>query len=208
MNDYYSRGLRPEIVRMIPPGCKSVLDVGCGNGVLGEYLKKSGVERVCGIEIVEKAAKNAMSVLDEVLSGNIETMNLPFEPASFDCIVCADVLEHLVDPWRAVNKLKILLKPDGCLVASIPNVGFHRVVKNLLKGHWRYEDSGVLDRTHLRFFTLEGIKELFEANSMNIEKVYRKVDCGANMKILNFLFCNRLKESLIIQYVVRARAAN
>lgn len=208
MNDYYSRGLRPEIVEMIPPDCKTLLDVGCGNGVLGEYLKKNGVEKICGIEIVEKAARNAISVLDEVLIGNIETMDLPFEHGSFDCIVCADVLEHLIDPWGALKKLKNLLKPGGCLVASVPNVGFHRVVRNLLKGRWRYENAGVLDRTHLRFFTLEGIEELFKVNSMKIEKISRKVDSGMNMKILNFLFGNRLKESLIIQYVVRARVVN
>jgi 2-polyprenyl-3-methyl-5-hydroxy-6-metoxy-1,4-benzoquinol methylase len=208
MNDYYSRGLRDEIVDMIPPGCKAVLDVGCGNGVLGEYLKKNGVERVCGIEIVEKAAKNALSILDEVLTGNIESLDLPFDLESFDCVVCADVLEHLVDPWNVICKLKKLVKPGGCIVASIPNVGFHRVVRNLLKGHWRYEDAGVLDRTHIRFFTLEGIADLFEINSMKIEKIHRKIDCGANMKILNFLLGNSLKESLVIQYVVRARVAH
>jgi 2-polyprenyl-3-methyl-5-hydroxy-6-metoxy-1,4-benzoquinol methylase len=207
MKDYYSRGLRAEIVQMIPPGCKTVLDVGCGNGVLGEYLKKNGVERVAGIEIAEKAARNASSVLDEVLTGNIESMDLPFDHKSFDCVVCADVLEHLVDPWCVIGKLKKLVKPGGCIVASIPNIGFHRVVRNLLKGQWRYEDAGVLDRTHLRFFTLEGIKELFEVNSMKIEEIHRKIDSGANMKILNFLLGNSLKESLIIQYVVRARVA-
>ncbi len=206
MNDYYSRGLRPEIVRMVPPDCRSVLDVGCGNGVLGEYLKHAGVERVCGIELFEDAARNARSVLDEVHSGNVETMDVPFERASFDCIVCADVLEHLVDPWRVLGKLKSLLKPDGCLVASIPNVGFHRIVRGLLKGRWRYEDAGILDRTHLRFFTLEGIEELFAVNSMRIEEIYRKIDCGANMKILNLLLANRLKESLVIQYVIKTRA--
>lgn len=205
MNDYYSRGLRGEIVQMIPPGCLTVLDVGCGNGILGEYLKKNGVERVCGIEIIAEAARNAVSVLDAVLTGNIESMDLPFEHESFDCIVCADVLEHLVDPWSVVSKLKKLIKPGGCLVASLPNIGFHRVVRNLLKGHWRYEDAGVLDRTHLRFFTLEGVKELFEANSMIIDEIHRKKDCGANMRILNFLLGNSIRESLIIQYVVRAR---
>jgi 2-polyprenyl-3-methyl-5-hydroxy-6-metoxy-1,4-benzoquinol methylase len=208
MSDYYSRGLRTEIVEMIPADCKTLLDVGCGNGVLGEYLKKNGAERVCGIEVVEEAARNAVSVLDEVLIGNIETMELPFDPESFDCIVCADVLEHLVDPWSVLCKLKGFIKPGGYLVASVPNVGFHRVVRNLIKGHWRYEDAGVLDRTHLRFFTLEGIEELFAINSMKIEDIYRKIDGGLNIKLLNFIFGNSLKESLVIQYVVRARVVN
>jgi hypothetical protein len=120
--------------------------------------------------------------------------------------VCADVLEHLVDPWETVGKLKKLLKPGGTIVASIPNVGFHRIVRGLIKGRWHYADAGVLDRTHLRFFTWQGIQELFVMNGMTIEKIFRKIDSGANMKILNFLFFNKLKESLVIQYVVRAKA--
>lgn len=193
---------------MIPAGCRTILDVGCGNGVLGEYLKSIGVERVCGIELFENAANNAMLILDEVCQGDVESMKLPFDGGSFDCIVCADVLEHLVNPWQTVSKLKALLAPGGCMIASFPNVGFHKVIRGLLKGRWRYTDAGVLDRTHLRFFTLEGIKELFASNSMNIDEVYRKVDCGANMKILNLLLANSLSESLVIQYVVRTRPAS
>ncbi len=204
MDDYYGL-LRQEIVDMIPAGCHDVLDVGCGKGTLGNYLKREGVARVCGIEVVEAAALEARAVLDEVVVADLERVELPFAPESFDCIICADVLEHLVDPWKAIGRLKGFMKPEGTIVASIPNVGFHRIVRDLLKGHWRYADAGVLDRTHLRFFTLEGIDELFGMNGLVIEELCRKTDCGANMKLLNLLCGNRFKEALVIQYVIRAR---
>jgi 2-polyprenyl-3-methyl-5-hydroxy-6-metoxy-1,4-benzoquinol methylase len=197
--------LRPEIVNMIPMGCSVVLDVGCGSGSLGKHLKENGVKEVFGIELSADAAKEARSVLDHVIEGNAETMGLPFKRQYFECIVCADVLEHLFDPWSMVNRLKGFLKPGGVIVASIPNVGFHRIIKGLIKGKWQYADEGVLDRTHLRFFTLKGIEELFATNDMTIEKIYRKIDAGVNMKIFNSLCLNKIRESLVIQYIVRAK---
>ncbi len=204
LEEYYSL-LRPEIIAMIPEGCSSVLDVGCGTGALGRRLKEKGISEVCGIELSPAAASEAMQVLDRVVEGNVELLDLPFEEGYFDCIVCADVLEHLLDPWSAVGKLKKLLKPNGCIVASIPNVGFHRVVRGLIRGKWRYSDAGVLDRSHLRFFTWQGMKALFQDSGFTIEKVYRKIDSGLNMKLLNLVFCNRIKEALVIQYIIRAR---
>jgi 2-polyprenyl-3-methyl-5-hydroxy-6-metoxy-1,4-benzoquinol methylase len=204
MKEYYSR-LRPEIVAMVPRECVSILDIGCGTGALGKHLKEKGAGEVCGIELSHVAALEAMRVLDRVIEGNVELLDLPFEEGHFDCIVCADVLEHLLDPWSMVGKLRKFLKPDGVIVASIPNVGFHRVVRGLIRGKWSYADAGVLDRSHLRFFTWQSISALFQDSGFTIEKVYRKVDSGLNMKLLNFLLFNRIKESLIIQYIVRAR---
>jgi 2-polyprenyl-3-methyl-5-hydroxy-6-metoxy-1,4-benzoquinol methylase len=152
MKEYYSL-LRPEIIAMIPQKCSSVLDIGCGTGALGKHLKEKWVAEVCGIELSHTAALEAMRVLDRVIEGDVERIKFPFPPEYFDCIICADVLEHLIDPWAVTLKLYTLLKPGGCIVASIPNVGFHRVVRSLIGGSWRYTDSGVLDKTHLRFFT-------------------------------------------------------
>jgi 2-polyprenyl-3-methyl-5-hydroxy-6-metoxy-1,4-benzoquinol methylase len=204
MKEYYGL-VRPEIIAMIPQGCASVLDIGCGTGALGSHLKEKGVTEVCGIELSHIAALEAMRVLDKVLEGDVERIEFPFPPEHFDCIICADILEHLIDPWTITRKLYTLLKPGGCIVASIPNVGFHRVVRGLIKGKWRYTDAGVLDETHLRFFTWQGIEALFEDSGFNIEKVHRKVDSGLNMKLLNLVLFNKIKEALVIQYIVRAR---
>jgi 2-polyprenyl-3-methyl-5-hydroxy-6-metoxy-1,4-benzoquinol methylase len=204
VTDYYTR-LRPEIVDMVPSGCRTVLDVGCGTGALGRHLKERGVAEVCGIELSHHAASEAKAVLDRVIEGNVELIDMPFKEGYFDCIICADVLEHLCDPWVALSKLKRLLKQDGVIVASIPNVGFHRVVRGLIKGRWRYADSGVLDKSHLRFFTWESMETLFQDSGFTIERVYRKVDSGLNMKLLNLILFNRIKESLVMQYIIRAR---
>lgn len=204
MKEYYSL-LRPEIIAMIPEDCISVLDIGCGTGTLGRHLKEKGVAEVSGIELSHTAALEAMRVLDRVIEGDVERVELPFLPEHFDCIICADVLEHLIDPWAVMPKLYALLKPDGCIVASIPNVGFHRVVRGLIRGNWHYADSGVLDKGHLRFFTWPGIRALFQNSGFTIEKVYRKIDSGLNMKLLNYALCNKIKEALVIQYVLRAR---
>ncbi len=204
MNEYYG-SLRPEIAAMIPDGCKTVLDIGCGTGALGKHIKENGVKEVWGVEISSYGANEARKVLDTVIEGDIEAIQLPVKEGYFNCIVCADVLEHLHDPWATVGKLKKFLKPEGTMVASIPNIGFHRIVRGLIKGKWQYTDAGILDRTHLRFFTLQGIIELFSLNGMVLEKLYRKIDCGLNMRILNILCLNKLKESLVIQYVVRAK---
>ncbi len=206
MQEYYGR-LRSEILSVIPQDCLTVLDVGCGTGALGRHLKERGTAEVWGIELSSIAAAEAAQVLDGVIEGNVELLELPFEKGHFDCIVCADVLEHLLDPWSVVGRLREYLKPGGCIVASIPNVGFHRVVRGLIKGKWRYTDSGVLDKGHLRFFTWQGMKALFQDNGFTIEKVRRKIDSGLNMKLLNFILCNRIKESLVIQYIIRARRA-
>ncbi|MCL5024015.1 MAG: class I SAM-dependent methyltransferase [Nitrospirae bacterium] len=202
--EYYGL-LRPEIIAMIPEECLSVLDVGCGTGVLGRHLKERGVAEVCGIELAHAAASEAMQVLDRVVEGDVERIEFPFLPEHFDCIVCADVLEHLLDPWTLTQKLSALLKPGGCIVASIPNVGFHRVVRGLIRGKWRYSDSGVLDKGHLRFFTWQGMQALFQESGFTVERVHRKIDSGLNMKLLNLLLCNRIREALVIQYVIRAR---
>lgn len=204
VNDGYYNQLRPEILKHIPDNISSVLDVGCGYGTLGKYLKERGVSNVCGIELDTEASKEAEKVLDCVVSGNIEGVELPFSDSQFDCIVCADVLEHLIDPWSTLKKLKKLLKDDGCIIASIPNVGFHRVVRGLIKGEWKYSKSGVLDITHLRFFTLSSIQELFNKSKLQIRAVDRKIYSGWNMKILNMFLMDYIKESLVIQYIIVA----
>ena len=131
--DYYAH-LRAEVIEAIPEGCAVVLDVGCGKGTLGRWLKEQpGVTTVYGAELFPAAGEEARRWLDDVVVGNIEHVALPFPEGTVDCIICADVLEHTADPWAVVAKLKKLLKPDGCIVASIPNVGFHRNIRKMLR---------------------------------------------------------------------------
>ncbi|GMU93003.1 MAG: hypothetical protein AMXMBFR4_20610 [Candidatus Hydrogenedentota bacterium] len=148
----YYRSPRPELAAHVPMRAQRILDVGCGGGEFGLALKRRGAREVVGIEIVERAYEFARQVLDRAILGNLEQMELPFDDEYFDCIVCGDVLEHLVDPTAALRKLARVLARDGVIVMSIPNVRFWQTVLMHANGRWLYEDAGIMDRTHLRFF--------------------------------------------------------
>jgi glycosyltransferase involved in cell wall biosynthesis/SAM-dependent methyltransferase len=152
MGGYY-RNTRPEVAQFVPCSAQRLLDVGCGGGDFGSAIKKHGVKEVHGIEIVERACEAARKVLDKVILGSIEEIELPYEEGYFDCITFSDVLEHLRDPVAALRKAGRVLADDGIILMSIPNVRFYEVVTMLVSGRWRYEEAGIMDRTHLRFFT-------------------------------------------------------
>jgi len=160
----YYRNERPEIAALVPAGARRVLEVGCAAGALGRLLKRRAPREVVGIEIHAPAAAVARRHLDRVLELDLDAIDaLPLDEGSFDCIVCADVLEHLRAPERALAVLRRYLAPGGVLIASIPNVRHASVVLPLLvEGRWQYRDEGILDRTHLRFFTAAEIVALFE----------------------------------------------
>jgi 2-polyprenyl-3-methyl-5-hydroxy-6-metoxy-1,4-benzoquinol methylase len=169
--EYFS-GQRSDIASLVPTDCDRVLDVGCGYGGLGRTLRARGVEQVFGVEINPDAAARLTGVYAGYWIGDVETVSIPAEVGEFDCIVFADVLEHLRDPWGALARYLQRLKPGGYVVASIPNVRNIALLYNLVvRGQWRYEDSGLLDRTHLRFFTRREILELFSAAGLEIELI-------------------------------------
>jgi len=169
-NSYY-QAVNPFIVQAVPSTAKRVLDIGCGEGALGEVLKSLGIKEVCGVEINEAAASKAKKRLDKVIVGDIEEVELSFKNNYFDCIVYGDVLEHLKDPWRVLGRQRKFLAVGGKVIASIPNVLYLPVIKDLLRGRWRYEHAGVLDNTHLRFFTLRELIYMFNWAGYEIEDV-------------------------------------
>jgi 2-polyprenyl-3-methyl-5-hydroxy-6-metoxy-1,4-benzoquinol methylase len=164
----YFECARPELLALVPLAARRILDVGCGAGRLGEALKARQAAEVVGIEHSKTAGQSARSRLDQVLLGDVERMELPFAPGSFDAIVCGDVLEHLREPGRLLRRLRDWLHPAGLLIASIPNVRHHSVLRMLLAGDWTYEPAGLLDRTHLRFFTRQAIGHLLERSGLTL----------------------------------------
>jgi len=156
----YFECARPELLALIPPGLRDVVDVGCGAGRLGAALKVRQRCRVVGIEHNPTAAALARTRLDRVIQGDAETLERPFPPATFDVVVCGDVLEHLRDPLRFLQRVRTWLRPSGVLVTSLPNVRHHSVILGLLAGDWTYESAGLLDNTHLRFFTRREVEKL------------------------------------------------
>jgi 2-polyprenyl-3-methyl-5-hydroxy-6-metoxy-1,4-benzoquinol methylase len=165
-SNYYSNA-RPDIAALVPPEARRVLDVGCGAGELGQLLRQRG-HWVGGVELVPAVAAQAALHLDEVVCADIDSDALPWPPGSFDAVLCADVLEHLADPWGAVGRLVQLLAPGGWLIASVPNVQNYRVIRGLLRGRWTYRPRGILDHGHLRFFTREGIRDLYAQASLEV----------------------------------------
>lgn len=169
--DYFTQE-RPELARLIPADVRRVLDVGCGAGALGAALKRRGCVEVVGVERDPEAAEAARAVLDRVYQRDIEALDLPYAAGAFDCIVLADLLEHLRDPWGALRRLAPLLCVNGRLIVSLPNVRHWSVLRGLLEGEWTYLPAGVLDRGHLRFFTLKSGRALLEAAGFEILEVH------------------------------------
>lgn len=151
----YYRHVRPEILATVPNEAMKILDVGCGAGLLGKALKEQNRKRrVVGIEMDREAIHYARINMDEAFHDDLESFSPPFQKDQFDCIIFADVLEHLKNPWGIARLYASFLKPGGTFVASIPNVRFLPFLFNLTeKGSWKYQDEGILDNTHLRFFT-------------------------------------------------------
>jgi O-antigen biosynthesis protein len=174
----YYTNTRPEVVELVPKSSRFVVDVGCGAGGLGHALKQSipGVQ-VRGVEPVASQAELARRVLDDVLLGNAEDP-LPADWPRPDCIILADVLEHLVEPWTVLRGYRELIQPGGTCVASIPNVANREILLGLLNHRWDYAEHGLLDRTHLRFFTRETAIELFEGAGFTIQGVHRVLQIG------------------------------
>ncbi|MEW6749561.1 MAG: glycosyltransferase [Candidatus Latescibacterota bacterium] len=211
----YYRNRRPEVAALVPPGVRRVLEIGCAAGEMGRLLKEQrpGVE-VVGVEVNPMAAAQAASHLDRVICADLESLEfLPFAAGHFDCITCGDVIEHLRDPEAVLTRLLDYLHPAGCLVCSIPNVRHQSVLLELVvNGRWQYRDEGLLDRTHLRFYTLAEVRLLVERLGLHLEQVTAvqspplpsfeplvraAVEAGGDAPALR-------REGCVIQYLVRA----
>lgn len=140
---------------------RRVLDVGCAGGYLAERLVASG-NTVVGIDVDRDAAARAERYCERVLVGDVESMELPFEPGSFDVVLCGDVIEHLRDPGRFFERVRPLLSPGGRVVLTTPNVANWAIRLSLLFGRWRYGEKGILDRTHTHLFTRKTLAETLE----------------------------------------------
>lgn len=140
---------------------KEVLDVGCGFATTSKFIQDLG-NQVTGIESNEQAVPVARTRIGEVLQADLQQWP-DIGGRRFDTIIFADVLEHLAWPIGVLKKYAGLLKPDGTIIVSLPNVGLWSVRAGLLFGRFRYQDSGVLDRTHLRFFTRRTAIEMLRA---------------------------------------------
>lgn len=168
----YPEDERPDIEPHLPTGMVSALDVGCARGGFGITLRRlMGPDaRIVGIEAVPEQGAIARTGhgFDEVLDGYFPQA-LAGRDQTFDLISFNDVLEHIFDPWQTLRDCHPHLTPDGRVLAAIPNIQYAPVVMDLVKGRWNYTDDGILDRTHVRFFTRSSMVELFESTGYTVE---------------------------------------
>jgi 2-polyprenyl-3-methyl-5-hydroxy-6-metoxy-1,4-benzoquinol methylase len=167
---------RPEVTRMIPARATKVLDVGCSVGVMGAALLAKGHE-VTGLEYDADLAAQAATRLPVVHQGDVEAMAQGGEPipgGPFDCVVFADVLEHLRDPWTVARWGATQVAPGGCMVVSVPNVRHVETVTSvILRSRWPYKAVGIFDRTHLRWFARKNLPDLLEGTDLEIVELGR-----------------------------------
>src|SRR3970040_1993556 len=160
--DGYYDNVRKEMLKYLPSDAKKIIDIGCGNGAFASLVKQKNDAQVWGIELMEQEAILAETVLDKVFIGNCEVHLEGLPENYFDVIYFNDVLEHLVDPYSVLELLKSKLSAKGIIISSIPNVRFFRTFfRVLFSKDWRYEEYGVMDKTHLRFFTGKSIKKMY-----------------------------------------------
>ncbi len=203
--DYFEHA-RDEMLAFLPEKADSFLEVGCGGGTFGNLVKAKYNCEYWGIELNPVAARVAETRLDRVFLGGAPETIYALPERRFDCIVFNDVLEHLVDPYKVLREIKKYLNPGGSVVASIPNVRHFETMCKLVFGKtWRYQDAGILDRTHLRFFTEITTREFFEEQGYRIDKM-----AGINRStsrfehLVNLMTLGWLRDTLFLQFGVRA----
>lgn len=163
---------RPEMVALFPSQAKRALDVGCSNGIFGLELKKKYNAEVWGVDINNTAIAEAKKRLDQAHCFDLTKNMNELKDNYFDVIYFNDVLEHLVDPYTLLRDIKSKLTDKGQVIASIPNIRYFRVLDDILfKKDFKYQNDGVLDRTHLRFFTKKSIIRMFEESGYKINEV-------------------------------------
>jgi 2-polyprenyl-3-methyl-5-hydroxy-6-metoxy-1,4-benzoquinol methylase len=166
--DIYYDGSRKDLIALIPDGVKRVLEIGCGKAGFSQNFR-DGIE-YWGVEPDKASAEIAATKLTKVLIGTYDEVEAELPNNYFDLIVCNDVIEHMPDHDAFFQKIKVKFANEGCLIGSVPNVRYYFNLISLLRGRdWEYQNSGILDRTHLRFFTEKSLARCLQDNGFVVD---------------------------------------
>lgn len=185
------------VLRHIPTNA-TILDIGCGGGYLSQQIKRKG-NTLYGLDYAKEAVERAAKRIDHAVVCNMEKENIPWKE-EFDVIVFADILEHLQHPQAAIKKARKQLKKEGIIIISLPNVANWSIRLQLLFGNFKRTETGILDRTHIHFYTLKTAKEMIEQSDLEI----KEIDLNPNFVMTPVRYFLRLlgKELAITDYEV------
>lgn len=200
--------VRRDVFPFLPEKMGRVLDLGGGIGATSSAIKEMGkAERIVVVDLV---GDNALPSVDRAFGGNLEDpaflAHVIEEEGPFDSVLCLDVLEHLREPWSVITQLRDGLTPGGIIMTSLPNVRHVRLLWPLL-AHGRFElaDKGIMDRTHLRWFTRQSAIELMTPPGLELELVHGKIPVNKWYRRANAVTFGLFRQFLEIQYMLRAR---
>lgn len=201
-DDAYSSWIRWDLIQLIPTGDHKILEIGCGAGHTLKKLKELGkAKEIVGIEINEQLTQDLSDNLDGLYVGDVEIMDLPNTEKYFDYILFGDVLEHLINPRRVLQRCRSLMSDDGFVIASIPNIKHHSILLRLiLFDEFQYTDAGILDRSHLRFFTKKEIVKMFNDEKFDVIDLIPLYDGGPGTGYKDKLF-TYLNSSRLLSYL-------
>ena len=208
----YFSNVRVDIISLLPQNPKQkILEVGAGSGNTLLYIKKNSLaEEVMGLELMQIPDSNQQhELVDKFQIANIERDEIEAPKEYFDVIICADVLEHLIDPWSTIKKISRHLKKKGLLIVSMPNLREWKTLsKVVFKGDFSYtSEGGIMDKTHLRFFCKKNILELLTTS--DLEPIYiqpnfmlKVIKQGKKRRWLNKFTLRLFENFLAIQYLI------
>jgi 2-polyprenyl-3-methyl-5-hydroxy-6-metoxy-1,4-benzoquinol methylase len=183
----------------------AILEIGCGEGGTGDLALSEGkCGRYCAIEFCAPAAETAARKLTEVLVGDIEKLDLPWRPETFDGLILSEVLEHLTDPWAVLRKIRPLMREGALVFASSPNVSHHSVIRMLIHGDWSLSDYGLMDRTHLRWYTPVTYRALFESCGYMVTSISELSTFTRKARAILAITGGRFKHLFMTQIDLRA----
>jgi 2-polyprenyl-3-methyl-5-hydroxy-6-metoxy-1,4-benzoquinol methylase len=200
---------RSDVQAVVPLSARCILEIGCSTGVLGASLKARQPATILGVEFDAAYAEEARRSLDRVVAADASAFADagPPEEAPFDCLVCADVLEHLVDPWHVLAQCARWLTSDATVIVSVPNILYMRALARVVRERrWPRDLEGIFDETHLRWFTLRDATDLVNAAGLKVVRVVPNYySVGWKLRVKRLLARSPLDPFLPGQYILVAR---